>query len=223
MSEYIKLSRNAKDITGKRFGRLVALGPVGRAGGEKIVWRCRCDCGKETDVRAGDLCKGNTRSCGCLRREITSSRRKTHGMTMSIIYDIWQNAKTRCANPDAWNYANYGGRGIVVCREWMHDFQSFYDYVSGLPGYGEDGLQIDRINNDGNYEPGNVMWSSRSEQCRNRRNNVMLTHDGKTQCQAAWSAELGIDQRTISMRLRLGWTVERALTQPVRPQRSRKG
>lgn len=167
---------NTKNLKEKRFGRLVVLE---QAEGKKngcLLWKCKCDCGNEVVVPSGKLTSGRKRSCGCLQTETASkiassgNNRRTHGMKRTKIYSIWNTMKFRCFNENAPNFNNYGGRGITVCDEWKDDFQSFYDYVSKLPHFGEDGYSLDRINNDGNYEPGNVKWSTRTEQNRNRRN-----------------------------------------------------
>ena len=100
---------------------------------------------------------------------ISGNNRRTHGMEGTKIYYIWQAMKKRCGNPNCENYRNYGGRGIAVCDEWKNNFQAFYDYVSQLPHFGEEGYSLDRINNDGNYEPDNVKWSTRLEQRHNQR------------------------------------------------------
>lgn len=121
----------------------------------------------------------------------------------------------RCTLPLNDNYENYGARGIHICDEWVRDFQAFYDYVSQLPKFDMDGMSLDRIDTDGNYEPGNMRWATMKEQQRNRRNNHLITYQGKTQCCQAWADELGIGRSTIQYRLKKGWTVEAALTTPV--------
>jgi hypothetical protein len=166
--QYITLAKNARQYAGKRFGRLVALGPVGKNpfhGG--IVWQCRCDCGNTVNVAAGNLGNGTTKSCGCLRSSNKSC--VTHGMSRSPIYKTWQSRNRRCTNPKNPRYSDYGGRGISVCAEWAESFEAFYSHVSALPFFGVKGRTLDRIDNDGNYEPGNVRWATKSEQRRNSR------------------------------------------------------
>lgn len=212
--DFITTHKNATNVTGLRFGRLVALGPVARLR-RQIVWLCECDCGNTARVILKCLMAGETRSCGCLRSEICRAQLTTHGMRNSRLYKTWQSMKTRCTNPKSNVYAFYGGRGISVCDEWMHDFEAFHAYISQLPGFGVKGNTLDRIENNGNYCPGNVRWASMPEQQRNRRSNRKITHNGKTQCVKEWAEEFHMKHTTLSDRLERGWTMERALTQPV--------
>jgi hypothetical protein len=213
---YIALSRKAKDLAGQRFGRLVAMGPVGQRKTTEVLWLCQCDCGNQATARASLLANGTTRSCGCLAREGVSGRNRKHGFYGTHIYKVWQGMKGRCSDFDSDHYASYGGRGIRVCAEWVASFQSFYSHVSGLEHFGDDGYTLDRIDVDGHYEPGNVRWATANEQGRNKRSNRLLTYQGRTQPMAAWAEELGIDNGTLFYRLSHGWEVERALATPVR-------
>ena len=165
-----------RDLTLKRFGRLVA---ISKAEGRKngcILWNCVCDCGNKVIVPTGKLTSERKRSCGCLAKETasiiakTGNHRRKHGMKRTRLYSVWNTMKYRCFNNNSPQFKDWGGRGITVCEEWKDDFQTFYDYVSQLPHFREEGYSLDRINNDGNYEPGNVKWSTRTEQNRNRRN-----------------------------------------------------
>jgi hypothetical protein len=143
-----------KNIAGLRFGRLVALEPQGRANG-RVIWRCLCDCGSETIVKGSLLTSGETRSCGCLCRELRVARR-THGQsrpTPTPTYRAWTAMLTRCHNPKAQNYARYGGRGIAVCGRWL-SFQKFFEDMGARPS----GCDLHRIDNDKGYEPGNCVW-----------------------------------------------------------------
>ena len=157
------------DLTGRKFGRLTALEKVGRNNQGNALWKCKCTCGNISIVRGLDLRSGNTSSCGCLKSEMTTLRLKKHGMTGTKIHDLWCNIKQRCLSESNSHYEGWGGRGITICQEWQNDFQAFYDYVSQLPHFGEKGYSLDRINNDGNYEPGNVRWATPKEQANNRR------------------------------------------------------
>ena len=194
----------AVDITGLRFGRIVALEVSGKSKGGSILWKCLCDCGGVKNIRAGTLRSGNTKSCGCLVRE---ALHKTHGMASCKkgrprLYSIWANMKQRCYNPKGSGYSYYGARGIIVCDEWKNDFKAFYDWAVGN-GYSED-LTIERINNDGNYEPSNCQWATRKEQSRNTRQNVYVIHDEKRLCLKDVANLTGIDRRIISYRLNRG-------------------
>lgn len=128
-----------------------------------------CECGSEFEALISHVKSGNTKSCGCMKNELISNARTTHGLTHDPIFSKWVQMKKRCYNPNAADYKNYGGRGIIVCKEWRNDFLAFRNYISKLEGYGEDGRSLDRIDNNGNYEPGNMRWATRHEQSVNQR------------------------------------------------------
>lgn len=214
MTQYITLTKQAKDITGQTFGRLTALGPIGRDKRKTILWLCQCICGGTKICPVANLFNGNTLSCGCIHREQLAERNRTHGMRNDPLYSIWAGILKRCTNANSRSYLHYGGRGISVCEEWQHDFQAFHTHVSQLPHCGEAGYSIDRIDNDGNYEPGNVRWSTASQQTRNQRRNRLYTYNGKSQCLAEWAEEYAIDYGRLKGRIKLGWTMEDALNNP---------
>lgn len=211
-----------EDLTGRKFGRLTALEFSHSAKGQSI-WKCKCDCGNETFVSAGHLKSGHTTSCGCFARERFNKMITTHGLTGTRLQGIWFSMKQRCFNKNNPAYKHYGGRGITICDEWKNDFKAFYDW-SMANGYDEC-LSIDRIDVNGNYEPSNCRWATTEEQGFNKRTNRLLTYDGKTQPLNMWAKETGIDRSLIQARIdRLGWSVEQALTTPVKHNnRSKKG
>ena len=153
-----------KDLSGIRFGKLIALNPTKSDKNGHMIWECICDCGNTTYVRAKDLSNGNTKSCGCLKVVATA----THGMCYDRDYERWKSMKKRCNNPNNKDYKRYGGRGINVCDEWMNDFSKYREYIHSLPDYGKDGYTIDRIDNSKGYEPGNLRWATAIEQTHNR-------------------------------------------------------
>lgn len=181
---------------------LTVIKRVGKIG-KHVSWICKCDCGNLTEPISGNnLKKGHVKSCGCLYRK--------HGMTGTRLYSIWKGIKTRCYNKNHIHYENYGGRGITVCNDWKDDFRAFADWAIAN-GYSSE-LTIDRIDPNGNYEPSNCKWSAVKEQQNNKRNNILITYNGKCQTLSKWSEELGIDYHKLLMRIKRGWDIERAFT-----------
>ncbi|MEA3224481.1 MAG: hypothetical protein U9Q07_00915 [Planctomycetota bacterium] len=202
--------RSKLNLTDQQFGRLTVLSeaePVGY----KRRWHCKCTCGRKTIVQQGNLRRGTTTSCGCWLRE----RATTHGAASrgkkTPEYRVWRSLINRCTNPNVSNYHHYGGRGINVCPAWR-DFAVFLADMGPKPSPKH---SIDRIDNEGDYEPGNTRWATRKQQNRNTRANHLLTFYGQTQCVTDWAGELKIHPSTLYARLRRGWPVERALTTPI--------
>lgn len=195
-----------KDETGNRYGRLAVLQlvPAPDTVKEKRqgFWLCRCDCGNTVVANGSNLRRGDTVSCGCFNRDYEAKQRKKpkrfHGLPE---YDIWNHMKRRCYNPNDANYHLYGNRGITVCREWRESFEAFYVCVGPRPSPDH---TIDRIDVNGNYEPCNVRWATPKEQAYNKRNNVMLTYQGRTHPLREWAREVGIHPGTAYGRYRRG-------------------
>ena len=208
----------AVDIIGKRFGRLVV---VKFAGKRSTCWlvRCKCDCGNYTTTRPYDLLYGKTKSCGCYRKDFPSKTKKTHGMSFSRIHRIWTNMKQRCYNSNATAYKRYGGRGIAICDRWKNSFENFYKDMS--KGYA-DNLQIERIDNNGNYYPENCRWAAHTEQSFNKRSNMIIKLNGISQPLAKWLEHYRITKSAYYGRIRLGWSIEKALITPIRHQFSKE-
>jgi len=200
------------DLTGKRFGRLVALHPDKNEKGRR-VWKCQCDCGNVSYPLTSNLVLGGTNSCGCLFKEKLLKRITSHGKANTKIYKLWTYMISRCHNPNDTCYDRYGGRGISVCDEW-HDFEQFYADMGNCP----DGMSIDRIDNDGNYEPDNCRWATIIQQANNKSSNAMIEFNGERMSMMDWSRKLGISYPALRHRRQRGWSVERMLTTPVKKQ-----
>lgn len=207
-----KSSPRAKDLTGQRFHRLVVISRApGYPGGSKGArWHCVCDCGNKTISGGTQLRNGDTKSCGCHARQFLGKPHYKHGQHKHKLYIAWTSIKQRCLNPKNPVYPFYGGRGITICDEWLNNYPAFVAYMGTAP---TDKHTVDRIDNNGNYEPGNVRWATRSEQVRNTRYTQMITHDGRTQCFADWVKESGIPHATLHYRIfKAHWPMDKALT-----------
>lgn len=209
-----------RDLTGCRFGRLLVIAYSHsiprRPRGAHRYWTCQCDCGRVATVLHDSLIGNNTRSCGCLRSQTTAARHYAHGQAIgrgTALYRAWRSMKVRCYRKTALGYATHGARGITVCDRWLHSFTAFAEDMGPHPGYG---YSLDRKDNNGNYSPENCRWATRTEQNRNTRRNHRLFFRGEWKCLSEWAHLLHLRPGTILLRLRLGWTVERALATPVR-------
>ena len=206
------------DLTGQRFGRLMVIECCGRSKDGQKVYLCKCDCGAETNVKSGNLLSGNTQSCGCLSAERNAERSRKrllkHGGCGTRLYRIWFDMRQRCNWDKSINWHLYGGRGIKVCEEWEKDFAAFRDWALSH-GYKEE-LQLDRIDNDGNYGPDNCRWATRIEQGNNRRTCVYVTINGETKTVVEWCKANGISAGTAFSRIKRGWSAEDAVTKESR-------
>lgn len=162
-----KCNAAVDNLVGQKFNRLTVVEYDHSDNG--VYWLCKCDCGNYVAVRGRDLKSGKTKSCGCYHKDLAANlgrNKRTHGKSETKLYSVWCSMKSRCGNPNNKHYYRYGGRGITVCSEWEKSFESFYEW-SINNGY-QEGLTIDRIDNDGNYEPHNCRWVTMYVQCRNK-------------------------------------------------------
>lgn len=196
------------DLSGLRFGRYTVLHRSANGRNGVTRWFCRCDCGIEKSVVASALRSGIVVSCNCLKRE----RLRTHGLSKHPLYSTWKQMMLRCYDRKCHAYSRYGARGISVCIEWKLSIQQFItDMGPRVPPT----MELDRINNNGNYEPNNCRWATPREQANNRRSNRLVAFNGKLQSIMAWERETGINRRTITQRLNKGLSVEESLTRKV--------
>ena len=204
-----------KDLTGKRFGRLVVLEFV-EIRKHNTFWKCQCDCGNITVKQGTSLSQGFTRSCGCLQRETRSKNGKSnkiHKCSDKKLMGVWRSMMYRCQNKKSNRYHRYGGRGIKVCDEWQ-DIDTFTDWALAN-GY-QHGLTIDRIDLDGMYCPENCRFVDIMEQANNRSTSAFVEYKGERKTVTQWSRITGLQASTIYYRLKHGWSVEDALEKPLR-------
>ncbi len=197
------------DITGMTFGRLTVIEENGRLG-RQVAWKCQCKCGDETTVRGTCLRSGRSKSCGCITGE-------NHGESRTPTYKSWCQMWDRCNNPNCKSFANYGGRGISVCDQWKS-----YKVFRRDMGPRLDGVSIERIDNNGGYEPTNCRWATAKDQANNRRSSRRITWKGERKTVAEWEDATGVSQFTIRRRIDdFGWSINKALsTKPSREVKS---
>ena len=175
-----------KDLTGLRFGKLIV---IGNKGSKKI---CKCDCGNICETNTNHLITGHSKSCGCGNARYWKTAK---GMSRSNLYKVWIGMKERCMNPNSLSYKYYGGRGIIVCDEWINDSSSFLDWAL-KNGY-KQGLTLDRIDVNKGYEPENCRWVKMKEQCRNTRRNVYIEYNNETLCLKDMCDKYKINYRSV--------------------------
>lgn len=214
------------DLTGQKFGKLIIIKRTDNDKFQNTRWLYKCDCGKMGIVLGDSIKSGKTQSCGCLRKMITQRtglNNMRHGHTQnkkpSQIYISWRNMKIRCINPTDKAYLNYGGRGIKVCKRWLQ----FKNFNEDMGKDWKSGLQIERKNNHKGYYKENCKWATSQEQARNRRDNHLRTYCGRIQTIAELADKAKIPYGVLFDRInRLGWSLGRAMTTPVRKWRKQK-
>lgn len=204
-----QLSPQAKDETGRKYGKLTVLGfsHVKRT----VHWLCQCECGGTVVAAGHHLRAGTVTTCGCVHR-------KSSGMSGSPVYKVWQAMKSRCYNPKNKHYKNYGKRGITVSARWLESFSNFFADMGERPF---DGATLERADNSKGYSKDNCKWATRHEQMANTRASRLLTHNGETKCITEWARGAGVDPKTIHYRLQQDWPLEKALTAPATPTSER--
>lgn len=203
----MNLGPRIKDLTGRRFGRLVVVRCHGWDGEKNgTAWDCTCDCGTSKIVLGRELgrkSRAGQRSCGCLQPDMASKTHRTHGLTKTAEYRAWRDMRSRCGDPNDAEYKRYGARGIRVCDAWDRSFEDFYAHVGPRPAKG---LSLDRKDVNGHYEPGNVRWTTARRQQRNRRDTQRITFRGVEMTQADFAEAFGLTRHQVRGRVRSGWT-----------------
>lgn len=207
------------DLTNMRFGKLLVMEPIPREvktdKNNTIYWRCICDCGNECLVNGASLRREHTTSCGCS----LGKHLKKHGLRYNRLYNIWDGMIGRCYRKSQKGYKTYGARGITVCDEWKNNFLNFYSWAINN-GYKET-LTIDRIDVNGDYGPLNCRWVTMDEQHINKTNTKLITYDGVTKPLSCLAKEFNIPLNNLYARLNIGWSIEKALTTPVKKRNSK--
>lgn len=205
----------AEERVGCTFGNLEVLSITGQDDDSRKIAACYCHrCGRVRNIRLDHVVRGLIKACGCLCNHKVRPRPKC-GQSNSHERRAWRHLISRCRNTRDRMYPNYGGRGINVCQRWLNSFEAFLEDMGPRPSPGH---SIDRIDNDGNYEPGNCRWTTRVEQARNKTSTRYITAGEATRSLAEWSELTGISRGTISNRLALGWAPELALTRSPIPR-----
>jgi len=214
-------NRAFKDLSGQRFGKLVAIDRTNSRLNGLSVWNCICDCGNSVSVRSSSLLDGNTRSCGCLQKTVAASGKYKHGYAKKgssrKTYNTWNGLRVRCNNTTGRDYDSYGGRGIQVCDRW-NKFENFLEDMGECP----DGMSLDRIDNNGPYSPENCRWATRKEQQNNRRDCFIIEYGGEKHTVTEWANIIGLSVSGLRGRILGGWSVEDAINIPLHGLKGRK-
>lgn len=210
------------DLTGQRFNRLLVIEPKRLKNG-KFAWKCQCDCGNVVVTQGAQLKNGHIKSCGCYKNDIARQRCTKHGFSRTKLFYVYQGMHSRCEKTSHKMYERYGGRGISVCEEWSgkDGFINFYNWAIEN-GYKER-LQVDRINNNGNYEPSNCRWVTCYENLMNKSNTLFYEYKGQKKTLKDWAEETGIPYKRLRARIKeCGWCFEKAIKTPVRLKNIKK-
>jgi hypothetical protein len=192
------------EMIGMKFNKLTVLEQNATSESKKLHYRCACECGAFSIVDGAALRSGNTKSCGCRRKVVSSDKAFKHGYVGTKTYGVWESIKKRCLDTKNRSYKDYGGRGITICDEWKDNFLSFLKDMGEAP----EKCVIDRIDNEKSYEPGNCRWITQKENCRNKRNNIRLSLGGETRLLVEWAELLNVSQTILRKRHARGFTDE---------------
>ena len=206
--QIVDLGSRAINLVGYKFNRLTVLSFSHKNKLNVRFWKCQCICGKIVITRSTCLLRGRTQSCGCLRYERVRESHSVPYSTNTPEYQVWLSMKERCNNPKSRSYKSYGARGITVCDRWRYSFENFLEDVGKRPS---DRHSIDRIDNNGDYEPANCRWATTKEQSNNKRQTVFITYKGTTKPRSIWAEELNIKPSTLRTRIKNGWDLDRAM------------
>jgi len=195
----------AKDISSQKFGRLTAIrfSHLSQNKTKLHYWLFKCDCKNEKILSKNEVVRGKAKSCGCLFRDMGT----THGCTNTLTYQSWESMKKRCLNKNNRFYKNYGGRGIKVCDRWLNSFENFLEDMGKKPIR----KTIDRINNNGNYEPSNCRWITKKDQCNNKSNNLSINFKGKTQSLTQWCEKYKLKYNSTYYHIKKGKDIKQIL------------
>ena len=204
-----------EDIIGKKFGKLTVIRFIEKKtlnNRPRYFYECKCECGNIVIREKSNLREGKMSSCGCYPAGKMNAK---HGLWSydNKLYGVWQTMKARCFRQNCHKYKDYGARNVTVCDEWKNDFKAFNDWAFAN-GYKE-GLSIERIDNDGNYEPSNCKWITKEAQAKNKRSNVFIEFNNERHCLAEWARLLNINYKLLHQRLKNGWSIEKAFLTPL--------
>lgn len=194
------------EMVGKKYNMLTVLLDVGYSHGQQS-YLCECDCGNKKVITGQRIRNEETKSCGCLSKNLTKVRNRKHGKTGTAIYRTWSNIKNRCRNTNHRNYKDYGGRGVDMCDAWFNSFEQFYKDVGDIP----EGMSLDRINNDKGYFKENCRWATKAEQSKNRRNSIIMKHKDITMCLKDWARKLNKPYSSMKVLAKRGLSIEQII------------
>lgn len=202
--------RNIKiDMLGRQFGKWLVLEEAEKSKSGACVYKCQCECGTTRNVLGGRLRSGGSRSCGCIKPEVSKLCNTTHGLYKHPLYTTWLNIRKRCYDEKIDCFKDYGGRGITLYDGWRDSPTPFIDWC--MNNGWKKGLEVDRRNNDGNYVPGNIRFITHKQQQRNTRKNIFYTYNRETRCLSEWAEIVGIKYVTVFTRITRGWTIHEAI------------